>query len=168
MISITFGIPQAILRFIAIIIALMIIGTSWQSPWISSFTLWYPSLLKLIITWMTSTTLWGKRHDHQTLHCASFYPSTMIINSSPHPLIILSSSPLEGPAIVLPVKQLWHILHVPVSTWFCAIFCSKFFFLCFCQPCSFPHPLIISLMISTTWRSCNRHKHQRVHQRPAL
>ena len=51
----------------------------------------------------------GNRHDDQTLHCASFYPSTMIINSSPHPLIILSSSPLEGPAIVLPAKQLWHI-----------------------------------------------------------
>ena len=129
MISTNLSIPHAILRFIAIIIALMIIGTSWQSPYnIMLYTLMiscphphrHPDDQHNLMGP-------GNRNDHQTLHCASFYPSTMIINSSPHPLIILSSSPLEGPAIVLPVKQLWHILHVPVSAWFCAIFCSNFF-----------------------------------------
>ena len=173
MISTNLSIPQVILRFSVIIIALMIIGTTWQSPWISSFTLWWSPVLILIVTRMISITLWGP----VIAMIIKLYIVHHFIHqqwSSTH-VLILSSSSLSDDQYHLrscnsasSKATLAYCLYQLV-TQFCAIFCSKFF-LCFSNyvQCSCPYPLIISLMISTTWRSCNRHKHQRVHQRPAL
>ena len=77
--------------------------------------------------------LMGNRHDDQTLHCASFHPSTLIINSCPHPLIIITlcdQHHLRSCNSASSKATLAYCLYQLV-TWFCAIFCSKFFFCAF-------------------------------------
>ena len=131
MISTNLSIPQVILRFFVIIIALMIIGTTWQSPWISSFTLWWSPVLILIVTRMISTTLWGP----VIAMIIKLYIVHHFIHqqwSSTH-VLILSSSSLSDNQYHLrscnsaSSKATLAYCMYQLVTWFCAIFCFNFF-----------------------------------------